>query len=171
MARYAGVANAHIPAILTGGGDVKTLSLNPGDAQLIETRGFQAADIARFYGVPPHMIGLTDKATSWGSGIEQQSIGFIKYTLQRHLVKIEQEINRKCFRTARNFAEFNTAGLERGDYKARNEGYRIAVGRAGEPGWMTINEIRKLENLPPIDGGDTLNPGGKANEPAPKTAG
>ena len=171
MARYAGVANAHIPAILTGGGDVKTLSLNPEDAQLIETRGFQAADIARFYGVPPHMIGLTDKATSWGSGIEQQSIGFIKYTLQRHLVKIEQEINRKCFRTARNFAEFNTAGLERGDYQARNEGYRIAVGRAGEPGWMTINEIRKLENLPPIDGGDTLNPGGKANEPAPKTAG
>ncbi len=156
MARYSGTQNAHIPAILTGGGDVKTLSLNPEDAQLIETRSFQAADIARFYGVPPHMIGLVDKATSFGTGIEQQSIGFVKYTLQRHLVKIEQEINRKCFRTARNFAEFSTAGLERGDYKARNEGYRIALGRAGEPAWMTVNEVRKLENLPPQDGGDTL---------------
>jgi len=181
MARYSGIGNAHIPAILAGGGDVKALSLNPGDSQLIETRNFQASDIARFYGVPPHLIGLTDKSTSWGTGIEQQSIGFVKYTLQRHLVKIEQEINRKCFRIARNFAEFNTSGLERGDYKARNEGYRIALGRAGEPGWMTVNEIRKLENQPPIEGGDRLNDGiskststdgkGAANEPAQQTAG
>lgn len=172
MARYSGVQNAHIPAILSGqGADVKALTLNAKDAQLIETRAFQGVDIARIYGVPPHMIGITDKSTSWGTGIEQQSIGFVKYTLQRHLVKFEQEINRKCFRTARNFAEFNTAGLERGDYKARNEGYRIAAGRAGEPGWMTINEIRKLENLPPIDGGDVLNPGVTKNEPAPQAAG
>lgn len=155
MARYAGIANAHIPAILTGGGEVKALSLNPEDAQLIETRNFQAVDIARFFGVPPHMIGITDKQTSWGSGIEQQGIGFVKYTLSRHLVKIEQEINRKLFRDRTHFAEFLTAGLERGDYKARNEGYRIALGRAGEPGWMTPNEVRRLENLPPLDGGDT----------------
>lgn len=156
MARYAGTQNAHIPAILTGGGEVKTLSLNPEDAQLIETRNFQAVDIARFFGVPPHMIGMVDKSTSFGTGIEQQSIAFVKYTLARHLVKFEQEINRKCFRTARNFAEFQTSGLERGDYKARNEGYRIALGRAGEPAWMTINEVRKLENLPPKEGGDDL---------------
>lgn len=177
MARYAGLNNAHIPAILSGPeADVKALSLAAKDAQLIETRNYQAGDIARLYGVPPHMIGLTDKATSWGSGIEQQSIGFVKYTLQRHLVKFEQEINRKCFRTSRHFAEFATAGLERGDYKARNEGYRIAAGRAGEPGWMTINEIRKMENLPPIDGGNELNKGTtttgvKPNEPAAQTAG
>lgn len=177
MARYAGLNNAHIPAILSGPeADVKALSLNAKDAQLIETRNYQAGDIARLYGVPPHMIGLTDKSTSWGAGIEQQSIGFVKYTLQRHLVKFEQEINRKCFRTSRHFAEFATAGLERGDYKARNEGYRIAAGRAGEPGWMTINEIRKLENLPPIEGGNELNKGTtttgvKPNEPATQAAG
>lgn len=158
MARYAGLQNAHIPALLTGGNaDVKSLTLSPEEAQLMATRNFQATDIARIYGVPPHMIGITEKTTSWGSGIEQQGIAFVKYTLQRHLVKIEQEINRKIFRTSlRFFAEFNTAGLERGDYKARNEGYRIAAGRAGEPGWMTINEIRRLENMPPIDGGDEL---------------
>ena len=158
MARYAGLQNAHIPALLTGGNaDVKSLTLSPEEAQLMDTRNFQAADIARIYGVPPHMIGLTEKTTSWGSGIEQMGIAFVKYTLQRHLVKIEQEINRKVFRKSLQFfAEFNTAGLERGDYKARNEGYRIAAGRAGEPGWMTINEIRRLENMPPIAGGDEL---------------
>ncbi len=158
MARYAGLANSHIPAILAGGkSDVKALTLSPEEAQLMAMRTFQATDIARIYGVPPHMIGITDKQTSWGSGIEQQGIGFVKYTLQRHLVKIEQEINRKVFRKSLQlFAEFNTAGLERGDTKARNESYRIAAGRAGEPGWMTINEIRKLENLPPVDGGDIL---------------
>ncbi len=170
MARYAGIGNAHIPAILTGGGEVKALSLNPEDAQLIETRSFNAADIARFYGVPGHMVGLNEKTTSWGTGIEQMSIGFVKYTLQRHLVKFEQEINRKCFRTAKYFAEFNTAGLERGDFKGRNEGYRIALGRAGEPAWMTINEIRKLENHPPLPGGDVLPANsttqGDANAPA-----
>lgn len=166
MARYGGTANRHTPAILTNGGDVKTLSISPKDAMLIETRNFQAADIARFYGVPPHMIGLTDKVTSWGTGIAEQAIGFVQFTLQRHLTKIKQEVNRKCFRTERFFAEFSTSGLERGDYKARNEGYRIALGRAGEPGWMTPNEVRKLENMPPIDGGDTINSGVSANGPA-----
>jgi HK97 family phage portal protein len=166
MARYAGAQNAHIPAILTGGGEVKALSLNPEDAQLIETRSFQAADIARFYGVPPHMIGMTEKSTSWGSGIEQQGIGFVKYTLSRHLVKFEQEINRKLFRDGKQFAEFTTAGLERGDYKSRNEGYRIALGRAGEPAWMTVNEVRKLENAAPLPGGDDLPSYAPATPPA-----
>lgn len=170
MARYAGTQNAHIPAILTGGGDVKALSLNPEDAQLLQTRGYQASDIARFYGVPPHMIGLTDKVTSFGAGIEQQSIGFVKYTLSRHIVKIEQEINRKCFRGPSKYAEFCTAGLERGDTKTRNEAYRIGLGRAGEPAWLTVNEVRKLDNLPPIDGGDVLQtntPAGPAKDAIP----
>lgn len=170
MARYSGTKNAHIPAILNGdGADVKALNMSPEEAQLLATRSFQAADVARIFGVPPHMIGITDKTTSWGSGIEQQSIGFVKYTLQRHLVKIEQEINRKIFRRSLQlFAEFSTAGLERGDYKTRNEGYRIALGRAGEPGWMTVNEVRRLDNLPPISGGDDLNkamPAAPAPEP------
>jgi HK97 family phage portal protein len=158
MARYAGLANAHIPALLSGAkAEVKALTLSPEEAQLMAMRTFQASDVARIFGVPPHLIGITEKTTSWGTGIEQQSIGFVKYTLQRHLVKIEQEINRKVFRKSLQlFAEFNTAGLERGDTKARNESYRIAAGRAGEPGWMTINEIRRLENMPPVEGGDQL---------------
>ena len=136
---------------------------------MLESRGFSVEEVCRWFRVPPFMVGHAEKSTSWGTGIEQQSIGFVKYTLARHLVKFEQEINRKCFRTARNFAEFQTSGLERGDYKARNEGYRIALGRAGEPAWMTINEVRKLENLPPIDGGDAMQQAATATATAPES--
>lgn len=158
--RYSGMGNNHLPAILAGGAKIHEMTMNAEDAQLITTRQFQVEDIARIFGVPPHMIGHTAASTSWGTGIEQMSIGFVKYTLNRHLIKIEQELNAKCFTgDQKHFVEFNTAGLERGDYKTRMEGYRVGLGRAGEPGWMTVNEIRKLENQPPIDGGDTLNTG------------
>ncbi|MGL4477382.1 MAG: phage portal protein [Aeromonas veronii] len=170
--RYGGLANAHLPALLVGGAKVHELTMNAEDAQLIDTRRFQVEDIARVFGVPPHMIGHTTAATSWGTGIEQMSIGFVKYTLQRHLVKFEQELNRKVWpRLPRYFCEFATAGLERGDYKSRNEGYRIALGRAGEPAWMSVNEVRKLENLKPVQGGDALNTGSQPNEPTAQAAG
>lgn len=155
--RHGGLTNAHLPALMVGGAKVHELTMNSEDAQLIDTRRFQVEDIARIFGVPPHMIGHTEKTSSWGSGIAEQGIGFVKYTLQRHLVKFEQELNRKVWPTReRYFVEFMTAGLERGDFTKRNEGYRIALGRAGEPAWMTINEVRRMENLPPIDGGDKL---------------
>lgn len=154
--RYNGISNSKAPIVLTGGVDIKQLTMTAVDAQLLETRKLQAEQSAQIFGVPPHMIGMTEKTTSWGSGIEQQSISFVKYTLQRHLVKIEQEINRKCHRTERLFCEFDTKGLERGDLKTRNESYRIALGRAGEPSWITVNEVRRAENLPPIEGGDKL---------------
>lgn len=169
--RHGGMNNAHLPALLVGGAKVHELTMNAEDAQLIDTRRFQVEDIARIFGVPPHMIGHTTNTTSWGSGVEQMGIGFVKYTLQRHLVKFEQEINRKLWPSRQKyFVEFNTSGLERGDYKARNEGYRIAIGRAGEPGWMTVNEVRKLENLPPIAGGDDITKG-NANEAPAQAAG
>ena len=161
--RHSGAINRGKPVVMQGGLKVQPLTVPAEDAQLIETRRMQVEDIARIYGVPPHMIGHTTASTSWGSGIEQQAIGFVRFTLQRHLVRIEQEINRKFWpRSTAFFAEFNVSGLERGDYKARNEGYRVALGRAGEPGWMTINEVRRMENLAPLEGGDVV----ASNEPA-----
>jgi HK97 family phage portal protein len=154
---YQGTAKAWKPAILSGGLKVKPITLTANDAQLLETRKFQIEDICRIFGVPPFMVGQTEKTTSWGTGIEQMSIGFVKYTLQRHLVKFEQEVNRKVFRRGDRFCEFLTAGLERGDLKSRFEAYRIALGRAGEYGWMTSNEIRRRENDLPLPGGDELN--------------
>ena len=165
--RYQGFGNSHKPALLAGGVKIHEITMNAEDSQLLATRSFQVEEICRIFGVPPHMIGHTEKATSWGTGIEQMSIGFVKFTLQPHLVAFEQEINSKVFRTPKNFCEFQTAGLERGDIKARYEGYRIAIGRAGEPGWMTVNEVRNLENQLPRDGGDNLyQPNSPSNSPA-----
>ncbi|WP_301100335.1 phage portal protein [Propionivibrio sp.] len=156
---HGGPHRAYRPALLSGGLKIQPLTLNSVDAQLLATRNLQAEDVARIFGVPPHMIGLTDKTTSYGSGVEQMSIGFVKYTLMRHLTKFEQEINRKALRDTEVFAEFTTAGLERGDLKSRYDAHRTAIGRAGEPGFLTVNEVRRLENLPPVEGGDVINKG------------
>ena len=159
--RHTGIGNHHLPAVLQGEMDVKQLTMNSDDAQLLSVRGFGVEEIARIFGVPPFMIGHNEKTTSWGSGIESLGIGFVKYSLMKLLVKFQQEINRKCFRTQTYFCEFLTAGLERGDLKSRYDAHRIGLGRAGEPGWLTTNEVRKIENMPPIDGGDVLYKGDK----------
>lgn len=148
--RHSGQKTDKAPVVLSNGMKLHQLTMSNEDSQLIASRSFQVEEICRVFGVPPHMVGHTEKSSSWGSGIEQMSIGFIKYTMQRHLTIYEQEINFKVYKTSRNFVEFATAGLERGDLKARNEAYRIALGRAGEPAWMEVNEVRALENLPPI---------------------
>jgi HK97 family phage portal protein len=158
LKRHEGPGAKRAPVILAGGMKLHQLTMSMEDAQLLSTRAFQIEEICRIFGVPPFMIGHTEKTTSWGSGIEQMSIGFVKYTLQRHLVAIEQELNFKLFKTATRFCEFVTAGLERGDIKGRFEAYRIAMGRAGEPGWMKASEIRKLENMPRDDSFDNPPP-------------
>jgi HK97 family phage portal protein len=155
--RHGGPGNAHLPAILTGGLKVQQLTLSAEDAQLLATRNFQIQDIARIFGVPPHMIGYTEKTTSWGSGVEQMSIGFVRYTLRRYLDAITQEINRKIWPRSRlYFGEFNTDALLDGDSKAQSEYFGKALGGPGTQGWMTINEVRKLKNLKPVANGDQL---------------
>lgn len=153
--RYGGAKRGSV-AILTDGGEFKNLALNLEEAQLLETRRFQIEDIARIFGVPPHMIGALEKSTSWGSGIEQQAIGFVTYSLQLHLTAFEQEIEEKLFSDGDAWAEFDVRGLMRGDFKARMEGYKSALGGPGAQGFMTINEVRALESLPPKDGGNEL---------------
>jgi HK97 family phage portal protein len=161
LAKYAGGQHAHVPLILSGGLEVEKLSITPEDAMLVATRQFSVEEICRPFGVPPFMVGATDKTTSWGTGIEAQGVSFVKYSLRRHLTPIEQEFNRKLWpNREKYFAELDTAALERGDYKTRMEGNRIAVGRAGEPGWRTPNEVRRSENMEPIAGGDVLYNGG-----------
>lgn len=153
---HRGPKKAHRPAILGGGLKPETISLPAEDAQLVAQRQFQIEEIARIFGVPPFMIGHTEKTTSWGSGVEAMGIGFVKYTLQRHLSKIQTELRRKCFRGTGRFCEFATAALERGDLKSQSESFRIALGRAGEANWMTVNEVRRLLNLPAVEGGDAM---------------
>jgi HK97 family phage portal protein len=147
------------PLILSGGLEPAQLSGNSKDAEILATRLFTVEEICRVFGVPPHMVGHTDKTTSWGSGIESQGIGFVRYTLQRHLTPMQQELNRKLWPVReRFFVEHITAALERGDLKGRYEAYRIALGRAGEQPFMEPDEVRRLENMPPNENLQ-INPG------------
>lgn len=147
------------PLILSGGLEPAQLSVNSKDAEILATRLFTVEEICRVFGVPPHMVGHTDKTTSWGSGIESQGIGFVRYTLQRHLTPMQQELNRKLWPVReRFFVEHITAALERGDLKGRYEAYRIALGRAGEQPFMEPDEVRRLENMPPNENLQ-INPG------------
>lgn len=154
--RHSGTANAHIPPILTEGGEIKALNMNARDAQLIESRSFSVVDICRFFGVPPVMIGESDKTTSWGSGVEQMGRWFATYALNDHFVAFEQEMDRKLFSGSGLFAEFDETELTRGDSTARANFYNTARGSLTQPGFMTINEIRASEGLQPIDGGGEL---------------
>lgn len=151
--RHTGKGNRHKPLLLVNGGKLTTVSLSAEDAQLLETRKFQVIEIARAFGVPPHMIGETSASTSWGSGIEQMSIGYVRYTLGPHLTRIEQELNRKLWpRSQKYFVEFNRDGLLSGDSKTEAEVFGKALGGPGAQGWMTINEVRRIKNLPPLEG-------------------
>lgn len=157
------------PLILTGGLEPAQLSVNSKDAEILSTRMFGVEQICAILGVPPHMIGRTEKASSWGTGMAEQGGNFVRYTLRRHLTPIAQELNRRLWPVRqRYFVGHKTEALESGDMKARADGWRVALGRAGEPAWMTVNEVRKAENLPPVDGGDQLFNGAKDGvEPQP----
>lgn len=152
---YMGSINAGRPVMLEGDTDYQALSISPEDAQMLETRGFSVEEICRFFGVPPVMIGHTSKTTSWPTGVEQQVLMFQKFTLRRRLKRIEQAVSMQLL-TAEDRAqgvsvEFNLEGLLRADSAARASFYATMT----QLGGMTINEVRRLENLPPVAGGDT----------------
>lgn len=151
-----GLGGQRLPLIAEGGAKVERLDFNAEDSQLIEARAFQVEDVCRFYGVPPHMVGHTSKTTSWGTGIEEQTLGFVKFTLRDILKGVEQEVNRKVLRSSRFYCKFNLDALLRADSKGRAEFYKAAIGGTQAPGFMTVNEVRALENLSPLPGGDKL---------------
>jgi HK97 family phage portal protein len=161
--KYAGLDNAHrIPLVLTEGLTASPITLSAQDAQLLEARKFQVIDIARAFGVPPHMIGETSASTSWGSGIESMSRGFVTYTLQPHLVRIEQELNRKLFpRNTGRFVQFDRDALIEGDSSAQAAYNRAALGGPGTGmGWMSVDEVRKTKGMGPLGGaaGEVFDP-------------
>lgn len=154
--RYGGVENSHLPLVLSDGGKVGRLTATAVESQLVEQRKFIVVEIARGLRVPPFMIGETTVTSSWGSGIEQMSKGFVRYTLGPVITSIEQELNRKLFSIARYAVDFDEEALDRGDMKSLGDWFRQAVGGSMGPGWMTVNEIRARLKLAPVDGGDEI---------------
>lgn len=148
---YGGSSNAKRVAMLQEGMTFKPLSMTNLDAELIPALKLTVLDIARIYKVPPHMIGELDKATF--SNIEHQAIQFVIYTLLPWIKRHEQAMMRDLLlpsERAEYYIEFNVSGLLRGDQKSRYEAYAVARNW----GWLSVNDIRRLENLPPITGGD-----------------
>ena len=151
---FGGSSNANKVAVLEEGMKYTPISISPEQAQFLETRKFQINEIARIFRVPPHMVGDLEKSSF--SNIEQQSLEFVKYTLDPWVVRWEQSIQRALLtqdEKALYFVKFNLEGLLRGDYQSRMNGY--AIGR--QNGWMSANDIRELENLdriPAEEGGD-----------------
>ena len=152
--KFAGAINAGRPMLLDRGMDWVQLSISPEDAQMLQSRAFSVEEVCRFFGVPPFMVGHTEKTTSWGTGLEQQTLGFQKFTLRRRLKRIEQALEKQLLSVADRLAgitiEFNLEGLLRADSAARASFYQLMLTN----GVMTINEVRSLENLPPVEGGD-----------------
>ena len=153
-AAYQGSSNSHRVAVLEEGMKYQPIGISPEQAQFLETRKFQINEIARIFRVPPHMVGDLEKSSF--SNIEQQSLEFVKYTLDPWVIRWEQTISRALLRPDEKklyFAKFNVDGLLRGDYVSRMNGYATAR----QNGWMSANDIRELENLdriPPELGGD-----------------
>lgn len=153
-AAYQGSSNSHRIAVLEEGMKYQPIGISPEQAQFLETRKFQINEIARIFRVPPHMVGDLEKSSF--SNIEQQSLEFVKYTLDPWVIRWEQAISRALLRSDEKkqyFSKFNVDGLLRGDYVSRMSGYATAR----QNGWMSANDIRELENLdriPPELGGD-----------------
>jgi HK97 family phage portal protein len=164
---YGGGENAHLPFVVGAGGKIEKISFSASEAQMLEARKFQVIDIARAFGVPPFMIGENEKQSSWGSGIEQMSQGFVRYTLSPYMTAIEQEINRKIFSQQTYVVDFDEEALSRGDMKSLGEWFRQAIGGSQGPGFLMPNEVRRRINMPPVPGGDKLyDPGTTVSAPA-----
>lgn len=154
QATFGGPGNGNKVAVLEEGMKYTPISVSPEQAQFLETRKFQLNEIARIFRIPPHMIGDLEKSSF--SNIEQQSLEFVKYTLDPWVIRWEQAISRTLLTPREKtelFVKFNVEGLLRGDYQSRMEGYAVAR----QNGWMSANDIRELENLDRIDeveGGD-----------------
>ena len=154
QSQFGGSGNSNKIAVLEEGMKYTPIGISPEQAQFLETRKFQINEIARIFRVPPHMVGDLEKSSF--SNIEQQSLEFVKYTLDPWVIRWEQSIMRSLLsleEKTQYFVKFNLEGLLRGDYQSRMTGYATAR----QNGWMSANDIRELENLdriPTKDGGD-----------------
>ncbi|MCX0499731.1 phage portal protein [Erwinia billingiae] len=151
MQAFTGSRNAGKIMVLEGGLKYQNVTMNPEAAQMLESRSFSIEEICRWFRVPPFMVGHADKQSSWASSVEGMNLQFLTNTLRPLLVNIEQEISRCLLDGDEDlFAEFSVEGLLRADSAGRSAYYTTAL----QNGWMSRNDVRRLENMPPIEGGE-----------------
>lgn len=151
LQNFIGSKNAGKLMVLENELTYQNVTMNPEAAQLLESRSFSIEEICRWFRVPPFMVGHTTKQSSWASSLEGMNMLFLTHTLRPLLVNIEQEIARCLLNSDEDlFAEFSVEGLLRADSAGRAAYYTSAL----QNGWMSRNDVRRLENMPPIEGGD-----------------
>lgn len=150
--RHGGIGNAHRIGVLTNGAKLTKVSIAPNDAQFLETRAFQVPDVARIFGVPPHLIADASNSTSWGSGLAEQNLAFGQFSLRPWIERIEEAHTRLLTTQGldRVFIKLNMDALLRAKPTERYQSYATAI----ENRFMTINEVRALEDMPPVPWGD-----------------
>lgn len=164
---HGGFGKSHKPAILEGGVSWENVGLPPAEAQFLETQKYTSSTIAgHIFFVPPHLIGDVERSTSWGSGIAEQGVAFVRYSLMPWIVRLERVLN-QLFAESDLYVKINTAALERGDIKTRYDAYAIAR----QWGFKSVNDIKRLEDEDPVPGGDVylqpmnMVPAGSFDEP------
>lgn len=146
---HRGLGNAHRVAVLDSGGKFQQVSISPEDSQFLDTRRFQVQEIARLFGVPPHLLADSSGSTSWGSGLEEQNRMLVAFTFNSYSSRIEEAITDQLLAPANRYARFNYDGLLRGNTLQRYQAYEVAH----RSGWLSADEIRAYEDLEPIPGG------------------
>lgn len=153
--KFTGALNSGRVPLLEGGFKIEQLQMPPEDAQLLATRAFHVEQICRWFDCPPPMIGHMEKSTAWGTGLEQMMLWFLTFSLRPHLKRVEQAIHRDLLTPQEqqtSYAEFNVEGLMRADSMGRAKLYAVYA----DHGIKTRNELRAMENDPPVQGGDDL---------------
>lgn len=150
ISRSGGLAGAAEVAVLDAETSFQPLTIPPDALQFLESRRWETTEIARMFGIPPHLVGDVEKTTSWGTGIEQQNIAFASYTVAGYTNRIEQRLSREVIPMTTQFCEFDLNRLMRGSMSERFQAYALAI----QSGWMTRNKARDLENEQPIAGLD-----------------
>ena len=144
---HGGLQGGGLPAVLTGGATWRSIQVSPGDAQFLQTRAFQREEIASFFRIPPHLMGQQDRTSSYGTGVEQMELNFVINTLRAYLTKIEAYWTRLL--PGNLEARFDLTSRLRGDQGQRYTAYAMAVNN----GWLSTDEIRAREDLPPLPDG------------------
>jgi len=182
ISKMGGTDNAAEVAVLDAETDFQPLTIDPDTMQFLESRRWETNEIARMFGIPPHLVGDVERSTSWGQGIETQNIGFVSYTISGWTGRIEQRITREVINIRKQYCEFDLDHLMRGSQAERYAAYTQSI----SAGWMTRNEVRERENMVPLSGlsepilalnmgpGDSLNstpPGQQPQKPPPGVGG
>lgn len=153
VADHTRAQNAGKPLVLEGGVEWQQISFSPEDAQMLQSRTFSVEEVCRFFGVPPVLVGHTEKVSAWGSGIAEITLGFVKFALRRRLKRIElsarQQLLSPIERSEGYYVRFDIEGLLRGDSKGRADFYQIMT----QIGAFEIDYVRRLEGLPPLPNG------------------